>query len=565
MKICLYFFLLIVFSVHGQWEGNSTPTYDELIQQCKSWAQENKEIELFEMGQSDYGLPIYLFIVNGANDSLKTFEKARNSTTILVNNAIHPGEPDGINAMLIWTRDWIKKGKKTKNMPVLAFIPAYNVGGMMVRSGTSRANQNGPIEYGFRGNAQNLDLNRDFIKMDSKNAFVFTKIFHGLDPDVFLDNHVTNGADYQHILTLISPLKERLAPSIKKETYDKLLPELKEDLQERKIELVPYVDMKKETPDDGLVAFNDLPRYAQGYASLFHCFSFTVETHMLKPFPERVQATLIFLEEMIDYCTENHFSIEKARREARTVQEKKQFHFFNYNLDESKADTLIFSGFTAKHKKSEVTGLERMYYDRNEPWTKKVPYYNHYRAADSVRIPRYFIIGGQAEKVVERLKANEIVMQRIEKDTVMVLTVQKIMDYKSIEKPYENHFMHWGTKVEYSTKQVALKKGDYLIPAQQEKGFFLLSTMFAQTEDSYFTWNFFDSYLDEKEYFSPYVFEDIAADILSKQPDLKKELEDKRAVDTEFAKSQWAQLYFIYTRSPYFEPSFRVIPVYLLY
>lgn len=565
MKFLLALFLLITLSTFSQWDGNTTPTYPELIEQCSKWAKEHAEIELYAMGESDYGLPIYLFVINGAGDSLKTFQKARENTTILVNNAIHPGEPDGVNAMLIWTQNWIKNGKKTKNFPVITFIPGYNVGGMMTRSGTSRANQVGPEEYGFRGNAQNLDLNRDFIKMDSKNAFAFVRIFQGLDPDVFIDNHVTNGADYQHVLTLISPLKERLAPSMEDQTYCKMIPELKAELKERKIDLVPYIDMKKETPDDGIVAFNDLPRYAQGYASLFNAFSFTVETHMLKPFPVRVQATLAFFEEMVDYCSEESKAIELARKEARLFQLNEKQHYFDFTLDESKADSLLFKGFAAKYKKSEVTGLDRMYYDRAAPWTKNIAFYNQHTATDSVQIPQYYVVGGQAEKVIERLKANDITMTRLESDSTMELVVQRISDYKSTKQPYENHFMHSDVKVELIKKSVNLKKGDYFIPARQEKAFFLQSTLFAQCEDSYFTWNFFDSYLDEKEYFSPYVFEDIAAEILIERPELRKEMEKKKADDPEFAKSQWAQLYFIYQRSPYFEPNFSVIPVYLLY
>ena len=68
------------------------------------------------------------------------------------------------------------------------------------RNSTTRTNQNGPESYGFRGNARNYDLNRDFIKSDTKNAKTFAQIFHLVQPDVFIDNHVSNGADYQYIL-----------------------------------------------------------------------------------------------------------------------------------------------------------------------------------------------------------------------------------------------------------------------------------------------------------------------------------------------------------------------------
>ena len=127
------------------------------------------------MGPSDYGLPIYVCIVNGAKDSTNTFKKAREETTILFNNAIHPGEPDGINACLIWLEELLNN-KNIKKLPVVTFIPAYNIGGMLNRSSNSRANQNGPNEYGFR-NAQNLDLNRDFIKMDAVNSLLLLKYF----------------------------------------------------------------------------------------------------------------------------------------------------------------------------------------------------------------------------------------------------------------------------------------------------------------------------------------------------------------------------------------------------
>lgn len=288
MNIRLISILITIFFVpllHAQWTENISPTYPELIEYFKKLDKQHKEIELYNMGDSDYGLPIYVCIINGASDSLKTFIKARNETTILINNAIHAGEPDGINACLIWLDNWIKRGKKTKDLPVIAIIPAYNVGGMMNRGSNSRANQDGPKEYGFRGNAQNLDLNRDFIKMDAENSFTFVKIYQGLDPDLFVDTHVSNGADYQYTLTYIASMKERMAPTIQSLTYGKMLPTISKKLEAKGTDLIPYVELMKETPEEGIHAFNDLPRYAMGYASLFDAVSITIETHMLKPFP----------------------------------------------------------------------------------------------------------------------------------------------------------------------------------------------------------------------------------------------------------------------------------------
>ena len=271
-----FFALIFPLLALAQWDENKTPTYPELIEIYKKWDLMHSEIELYQMGESDTEFPLYLVILNGAQDSLLTFQKARTNTTILINNAIHAGEPDGVNACLLWIEEWIKAGKKTKNLPVIAIIPAYNIGGMMNRSSSSRANQNGPDEYGFRGNAQNLDLNRDFIKMDSENMKTFARIYHALDPDVFVDTHVSNGADYQYTLTFIHSMKERMAPGIRNLFMQKYIPYLTETLKKDGWDWSPYVETKGETPESGIQAFNDLPRYAQGYASLFHALRITV-------------------------------------------------------------------------------------------------------------------------------------------------------------------------------------------------------------------------------------------------------------------------------------------------
>ncbi|MFZ9582354.1 MAG: hypothetical protein ACO28O_05205, partial [Crocinitomicaceae bacterium] len=290
-------FSVIFLSVEAQqeWMGNTTPTYQALIQSLRAMEKTNPRIKLFNMGNSDVpGVPIYLCVLNAEKDSTSTFLKARKGTTLLFNNAIHPGEPDGVNACLIYSKAFMDMKDFKGQDPLIAFIPAYNVGGMLNRSATSRANQNGPEEYGFRGNAQNLDLNRDFIKMDSENARTFVRIFHALQPDIFVDNHVSNGADYQYTLTYIASVRERIAPSLGELMYDRLLPEMTQALKKENWDLFPYVETVKETPDDGIYQFNDLPRYAMGYASLFNAMAFTVETHMLKPFPDRVRATYDF-------------------------------------------------------------------------------------------------------------------------------------------------------------------------------------------------------------------------------------------------------------------------------
>lgn len=560
-----FFTLLFPLFAFSQWDGNTTPTYPELIEIYKKWDAQHAEIELYQMGESDTEFPIYLVVINGAGDSLQTFQKAKAKTTILINNAIHAGEPDGVNACLLWMEEWIKKGKKTKDLPVIAIIPAYNIGGMMNRSSSSRANQDGPAEYGFRGNAQNLDLNRDFIKMDSKNMFTFAKIYHALDPDVFVDTHVSNGADYQYILTFIHSMKERMAPGIKNLFAQKYIPNLTETLRRKGWDWSPYVETKGETPESGIQAFNDLPRYAQGYGLLFNALSITVETHMLKPFPQRVQATKDYLNFLFHWSESNTLAIENARMNAFKDNVNAAYYPIHYELSNQR-DSILFKGYEFGYKPSEVSGKDRLFYDRSKPFEKYIPYYQTHQNQDSVRIPRGYIVSKEAVSIIERLKVNGVEFKEIDSSSSRKVVTIRIRDFESGAKPYEGHYLHRKVNSMEQEEDVRIPKGSIWIPCAQNKLNFILTVLEPRCEDSYFAWNFLDSYIQEKEYFSAYVFEDEAAQLLKENPSLREKLESKKLADPEFAKSAEAQLFFVYQNSQRFEKkTFNRLPIYKVY
>lgn len=540
--------------------GNRTPDYDELVSSYQKLAAEHAEIELYNMGPSDYGLPIYLCVINGSQDSVKTFEKAKAQTTVLINNAIHPGEPDGVNASLLWIEEWIEAGKSVKDLPVIAIIPAYNIGGMMKRSGTSRANQNGPEEYGFRGNAQNLDLNRDCIKMDSKNMFTFARIYHALDPDLFMDTHVTNGADYQYTMTYIASPRKKMPDDLGNLTYQGLIPYLEERSEKQGFPLIPYVNLKGSIPEEGIELFNDLPRYIMGYTALFHTISFTLETHMLKPFQDRVRATQLFIDEAIKWTGKHTNEIESARKSAFEWELQQEYLPINYSLCEQ-VDSIRFLGFEHAYQESEVTEQERLKYDQQQPYDKYVPFYCEYRILDSVRVPDYYVVGGQCSDVIERLRANAVEMKVVDSFTSTSMEGIRILTFDSPGKPYEGHFLHSSVEVSYDSVGGQLKPGDVIIPTRQYKRRFLVQVLEPKAADSYFNWNFFDSYVQQKEYFSPYVFEEKAEELLSDEK-IKADFEEKRRSDADFSESRWEQLYYLYQRSPYFEPSLNLLPVF---
>ncbi|CAN5535557.1 hypothetical protein BH23BAC1_BH23BAC1_30370 [soil metagenome] len=308
-------------------KGLETVTYQEGISYFKLLADKFPEIQIREMGETDSGYPLHLIIYSNDLDFDFSSLRKKNKSIILINNAIHPGEPDGVDASMMLLRDMAqdKKAKEKYNEVVLAIIPFYNIGGALNRNSYTRVNQNGPRSYGFRGNAQNLDLNRDFIKMDSKNSRSFAKIFHEVDPDIFIDHHVSNGADYQHVMTMLETQANKLGGALGNYLETILRPRLEKEMAGRKFEMVPYVNVWDKTPEAGYTQFLDLPRYSSGYTTLFHTIGFIPETHMLKPYKERVAATYAFMEAMMQVIKEEGAVLRYHRNQTKklvSVQEE---------------------------------------------------------------------------------------------------------------------------------------------------------------------------------------------------------------------------------------------------
>ncbi|MEJ7769670.1 MAG: M14 family metallopeptidase, partial [Chitinophagaceae bacterium] len=483
-------------------------------------------------------------------------------TVIQVNNGIHPGEPDGIDASVLLARD-LAIGKT--NLPdnvVLAIIPVYNIGGCLNRSANYRVDQNGPEEFGFRGNSQNLDLNRDFIKCDSKEARSFAGIYHFLDPDVFVDNHVSNGADYQHIMTLISSQHSKLGGAMGQFMNRQFEPGLYARMKEKGYDLVPYVNFFGETPDKGWPEFFDSPRYSSGFATLWNAFGFTTETHMLKSYEQRVKSTYALMECFIDFASAYGSSIQALREQAKQGVKLQASFPVKWILDSSKFSAITYKGFEATKKTSGVSGLPRLFYDRSKPFEKKIDFYNFYEPAATVQKPVAYIIPQGWWKVVSLLEINKVHMYALPADTVINVEVYEINDYKSSPRQYEMHHPNSDATVNVKKQSLKFRKGDFFIPMNQIANRFLVEVLEPQSNDSYFAWNFFDAILTQKEGYSNYVFEEKAEEYLKSHPETRSLLEQRRVSDTAFAKSARAQLDFVFRSTPYIEPDYLRYPVY---
>lgn len=545
---------------------NNSSTYEETIAFYKSLEAASSLVKVIEYKDAtDVGKPLHLVVLTGSKIFNPVPLRQADTRFVMINNGIHAGEPCGIDASMMLARDLALDRMYSPILDHIAvlIIPAYNIGGMLNRGSFSRANQNGPAEYGFRGNGQNLDLNRDFIKADAKNARSFSKIFTEWRPDFFIDTHTTDGADYQYTLTYISTQKDKLNPELAQYVEEILNPEMNGKMKEANYEMCPYVQtLDWETPpDSGIVGFMDSPRYSSGYASLFGTMSFITEAHMLKSYEDRVYGTYHFCINLLKIVNRDRKAIGRLRKEALEALKKQTEFVLRWNLDENSSTPYSFKGFAASVGPSGVTGFPRISYDPTFPWTKEIPFYNHYVPSITVKKPIAYIIPQAWDDVIERLKLNGVDLKRLSEDVAIEVNSYRITDYAFARNPYEGHFPISNIKLKTESNTLQYLAGDYVVYTDQEENRYIVETLEPQGTDSYLTWNFFDPIFSRKEYFSPYLFEKTAQEMLNSDSKLKAEFQDKIKQDSMFAKSDWEQMDFLYQRSKYMEPSYLRYPV----
>ena len=545
-------------------DSNHSASYQEISEFYKSLDKQSNYVQVNDFGMTDAGHPLQEVIIDYDKKFTPESSRELNKAVVFINNGIHAGEPCGIDASMKLVKKILSDDEKFRLLErvTIVIVPVYNIGGAKNRNSFSRANQNGPEEHGFRGNAKNLDLNRDFIKADSKNSQSFAQLFTKWSPEVFIDTHTSNGADYQHIITLIATQKDKLAAPLSGFMENTFLPQVYDGMTEAGYVMSPYIYSRGKTPDEkGIMAFPDLPRYSSGYAALHQCLGFMPETHMLKTYKERVESTEALLTNMISVTYQNKDRILQRKRESIERYNTMLQAPLAWEINEDFVSTTYLLGYESEQKESAITGQDRLYYNRDKPYEKEIPYYDTYKSSVSASIPKAYIIPQAYSKVIERLEWNGVKLTQLEEDKMIQVESYYIKNYKSTNFPYESHYLHYETEVEQVQNSIQYFKGDYIIEMNQDANRFIFETLEPLGPDSYFSWNFFDGILMQKEHFSSYVFEELALEILEENPTIKYDLEAKKKEDEGFAKSSYQQLDFIYKRSKHYEKTHNRYPI----
>jgi hypothetical protein len=331
-------------------------------------------------------------------------------------------------------------------------------------------------------------------------------------------------------------------------------------MKEKSMEICPYVTMYKSTPDSGIVSFPETPRYSTGYAALFNTIGFVSESHMLKTHSSRVEATYQFLLSLITKAGFDYKKITENKIKADALTSERNLFPLIWEVDEASPSKFLFKGYEAKFKPSVISGSDRLYYDRNSPYEKEINFYDSYIPVVTIDIPIAYIVPQGWWQVIERMKLNGVKMKRFAEDQSLLVESYFIDTFATRTSPYEGHYLH--SKVNIVIKEQTRKffKGDYVIFPYQTCNKFIVHVLEPQSPDSYFNWNFFDAILQQKEYFDPYLFEDIADSLLGIKPGLREQFDVKKQSDEKFRNDAYAQLKFIYDNTIR-EPEFMRYPV----
>ncbi|MBK1889408.1 peptidase M14 [Undibacterium sp. 14-3-2] len=544
---------------------NQTTSWEECIQFYQRLAAAfPRTLQFFEIGRSDAGRPLHAGVVtaDGVFDREQLQREGR--PVFFNNNGIHPGEPEGIDGCMALVRDFCVQPERLAALGGTAFlfIPVYNVDGCVNRQNTSRVNQDGPEMFGFRGNSLHLDLNRDFIKCDSLNAQVFNRFFSAWSPDVMVDTHTSNGADYQYTMTLIQTQADKLGKGLGDYLRDTMLPAIYTQMNERGWPTCPYVNPVKDIPDHGIEDFLETPRFSTGYAALHHTIGFMPETHMLKPFADRYASMCALVETVLDFTIANAAQIQTLRAQARQAAATSTHAAVSWKVDQSRPSSFLFKGYQAVYRPSVIGHYTRLAYDRSQPWEKPIPYFNHFVSDVTITQPKAYLIPQAWRAVIERLQWNGVQMQRLTEAQVMNVQTYRIQSVQSREHAYEGHLFHDQLVLDTHNEARRAEAGDYLVTLNQKQARYVLETLEPQAHDSFFRWGFFNSVLEKKEAYSDYVFEDTAAEILRDEPATLALFDAWKQSHPELLNNQEAVLDFIFTHCERFrEPEWRCYPV----
>lgn len=537
-----------------------SPSYEETMAWLEKLDENSPYITMIPIGLSEQGRAIQMLIVS-KNQEFTADEIARSKKSLILFQAgIHAGEIDGKDAGMMLLRD-INQGEKLELLDKanLLFIPILNVDGHERKSEYGRVNQRGPKVMGWRTNAVNLNLNRDYTKLETAGIKAVAKVINDYDPDLYIDIHVTDGADYQYDVTYGFVETGGYSPEISSWLSTQFKPEVDQALKDQGHIPGPLLFAANgQDFSEGNVAFSFSPRFSHTYGDIRHLPAILIENHSLKPFEQRVLGTYVFLEQAIKSVGDHFVALQNAVES--DSDQSMESVVVKYGFRETPADSMEFLGIKSEKITSELTGNEYVSW-RAEPITQQVPSILMDRPVSSVPVPKAYWIPSEWKEVIQKMKEHGIQMEVLEEAKELNLEYSTVTDYRMVSQPYEGKMRFQSFDLAKKYIKLSLQPGSVRVKTDQPLGELAVILLEPESVDSFFQWGYFNTILSQTEYMETYVMEPMAKQMLENDPELKKKFEEEKEKDEEFAKSPRRIYRWFYEQTPYIDQNWKVIPV----
>ncbi|HEX8737001.1 MAG TPA: M14 family metallopeptidase [Pyrinomonadaceae bacterium] len=543
-----------------------TPRYAETVEYSRKLDKSSDLIIYKPFGKSGEGRDLPLLIAAGGKTFTPDAARRKGKAVVLIQACIHAGESDGKDAGLALLRDIAvtKTRLSLLDNVVILYIPIYNVDGHELFSAYNRINQIGPDEMGFRGTSSNLNLNRDYMKADAPETRAFLNLWNDWKPDFFIDSHVTDGADFRYNITYEFAHFEEVSPFVKNWMNEHFEKSIAPKVEKEGNLLTHYLEFNGREVSSGVTTFIATPRFATGYTALRNRPALLIESHSLKPYKSRVRGTYDVFWKTLEEINLNKESLFEANRQAdaETTGRGQNYNAnnkFPLRFEFTKNSVpFAFKGVEYKMEDSEISGAKRIVYG-TKPLDVTIPKFDEVKIAVAVAPPLYYIIPPQWQSVIEVLQAHGVRFQKTSKPLKIEVESYRLTEPKWSPASFESRL-----PVNYKTNPIKEMRefpaNSVVVPLRQETGNVIVHLLEPQSGDSFAAWGFFNAIFEQKEYFSDYIMEPIAREMLAKDANLRKEFEEKLK-DENFRKSAGARLRFFYERSPYFDRRIGLYPV----
>lgn len=546
----------------------TTGRYSEVLDLCNAFEKKYPDlVKQIDVGLSGEGRVIKALVVSGQGHHTPESNSKAGVPVLLWQGGIHAGEIDGKDAGFKLLRELLQDRPAVFNNVTVVFLPVYNVDGHERFGLNTRPNQNGPEEKGFRTTAQNLDLNRDYAKVDSPEAQAMVRLLNQWDPLLYIDLHVTDGADFQYAGGIV--VQPRLkGPQELARVGSKISDELMKRMAADSILALPfYPDFERPNePASGVALYQTTPRYSYGYWSMQNRIGILVEAHSWKDYPTRVEFTRKTLLHLLEMAQASGKKWLEVRRRGDSAAKKLSGEVVLSYKNSEKTKTIDFLGYKYTRETHPISGgVETTYFPaQKETW--KIPLFFDLVPKLTVKAPAYgYFVPPAAAKLVQQKLETHGVEFEILANTVDSIEIEgfRATEAKLRPKSYEGR-VGMDLSGDWKREKRTLQAGGLIVPISQRRSYLVMQLLEPRAPDSFAAWGMFNAYFERKEYIESYVLKDQATVMLEKDPALRAHFNKLLESDPEFAKSPQRRLDFFYQRHPSFDERWQLYPVYRL-